>query len=295
MSAEAFRTRLRQGPCLLLDGGLGTMLLVRGLAAGAPPELWNVERAELVTAVHRAYVEAGSEAVHTNSFGGHPLRLAQFGLAGRCAELNAAAVRAARASGARFVIGDLGPTGEYLAPVGHGELEAWRRGFELQAGALCDAGVDALHVETMSDLREARCALEAARLKAPSLAVLVSCTFDRKPRGFFTIMGQRPAECFAALRDSGADAVGANCSIASADMAELGRQALADSTLALVVQPNAGQPELGAAGLRYAQPPETFALDLAPLLPRLVAVGGCCGTDPRFIAALAARLSSGSA
>lgn len=286
MSATAFGERLKQGPCLLLDGGLGTMLLARGLLAGAPPELWNVERAELVTAVHRAYVEAGSEAVHTNSFGGHPVRLAQFGLAARCAELNVAAVRAARASGAGFVIGDLGPTGEYLPPVGRGDLAAWREGFALQARALSEAGVDALHIETMSDLREALCALEAVRREAPLLPVMASQTFERKPRGFFTVMGQRPAQSLAALRDAGADAVGANCSIASSDMADLALELLADVTLALVLQPNAGQPEALGGELRYAQSPAAFAADLAPLLPRLAAAGGCCGTDPRFIAAL---------
>jgi len=148
---SALLTGLPSGPTLVLDGGLGTMLMARGLSRGAAPEWWNLERPELVSAVHRAYVEAGSDAVHTNSFGGSPVRLAPFALADRCEELNGAAVRAARASGAGFVIADVGPTSEYLPPVGHGDPVVWRAGFERQARALAEAGVDAFHLETMSD------------------------------------------------------------------------------------------------------------------------------------------------
>ncbi len=280
--------RLGGGPLLLLDGGMGTLLMAQGLPAGQPPELWNVERPGAVTAAHRAYVEAGCDAVHTNSFGGSPVRLLHFGLAERCEELNAAAVRAARAAGPRFVIGDVGPTGEYLPPVGQGDPAAWRAGFERQVRALASAGVDAVHLETMSDLREALLALAAARAAAPGLPVLASLTFDRKRRGFFTVMGNPLLESLRALREAGAAAVGANCSIPSEAMAELARQAA--ETGPLVVQPNAGQPRATDQGLRYDQEPWQFAADLAPLAGTVAALGGCCGTDPRFIAALAGAL-----
>lgn len=289
---NAFAERLASGPCLILDGGLGTMLMAAGLARGAAPEPWNVDAPEKVIAVHRAYVEAGSEAVHTNSFGGHPIRLAHFGLAARCEELCGAAVRNARASGARFVIGDLGPTGEFLAPVGRGDVERWRDGFRRQAGALLAAGVDALHVETMSDLREARAAVEAARTEARGLPVLASLTFERKKRGFRTVMGDAAVAALAALRDSGAAAVGSNCSLASPDMRDLGEELVAAGVGPLVLQPNAGQPEIAPDGVRYTQAPEAFAADMAPLAARIAALGGCCGTDRRFIAALAARIAS---
>ncbi len=285
--------RLARGPCLRLDGGLGTMLLARGLSSGAPPEPWNVERAADVTAAHRAYLEAGAEAVQTNSFGGHPVRLARHGLEPRCEELNAAAVAAARAAGAAWVIGDLGPTGEYLPPVGKGHPDEWRRGFERQARALARAGADGLHVETLSDLREARVALEAARLAAPGLPVLVSLTVERRPRGFFTLMGDPAVKALRALHEAGASACGLNCSITSADMAVVARQALDElPEVRLVFQPNAGQPEPADGGWRYAQPPEDFARDLAPLAARAAALGGCCGTDPRFVAALARALGA---
>jgi methionine synthase I (cobalamin-dependent) len=288
---SAFVAAIRGARPLLLDGGLGSSLIARGLPQGAPPEAWVLERPDEVAAVHRAYVEAGSDAVHTCSFGGHPLRLERFGLAPRCEEIAARAVELARASGARFVIGDLGPTGEYLPPVGQGDLGVWRAGFERLGGALAGAGVDALHVETLSDRREALVALEALRSVAPGLPVLVSLTFERKQRGFFTVMGDPLGSALAALAAAGADAVGANCTLASADFAELAREARSAVAAPLVLQPNAGQPEIAAGATRYAQDPEAFAADMAGVAALGVeVVGGCCGTDPRFIAALAERL-----
>ncbi len=290
-----FRERLAAGPCLLFDGGMGTLLMARGLAAGETPERWNLDRPREVTAIHRLYVEAGSEVVQTNTFGAHPLRLARAGLGGRCAEICAAAVAAARAAGPSWVVGDLGPTGDYLPPVGSGDPAAIRCGYAAQARALAEAGVDALHIETQSDLREALLALEAAKSAAPELPVLVSLTFERKPRGYFTVMGDRLVPALGALAAAGAEAVGANCSIASAEMAMLAQEALATVAARLVFQPNAGHPERDADGrLAYAQAPETFAADLAPLVGQgAAALGGCCGTDPRFIAALAAAIEAG--
>ena len=294
---SAFLGRLRAGPCLLLDGALGTELMARGLGAGAAPESWVLERPGTVAEVHRDHVAAGSEAVHTCTFGANAARLARFGLAERAAEINRAAVGLARASGARFVVGDVGPTGEYLPPVGRADPEAWRKCFVEQGRVLAAAGVDALHVETMTDLREALAALRGLREAAPGLPILVSLAFERRKRGFFTVMGDAPAAAFARLAGAGADAAGANCGLASADMADLARVALAGQGPPLVLQPNAGTPEPGPGGVRYSQRPEAFADDLAGLLPapRLAALGGCCGADPRFIAALRARLDARSA
>lgn len=286
-----FAERLEEGPPLLLDGGLGTMLIARGLRPGSPPELWNVERPEDVLAVHRAYVEAGSEAVHTNTFGASPARLAAFGLEARSEELTRAGVDLARRAGAPFVIGDAGPTGEYLPPVGAADEAAWRRSFERQGRAFAEAGVDAIHVETVSDGREARVALDALRAAAPGVPVLVSLTFDRKRRGFFTAFGDRPVEALAALAGAGAFAVGANCSLTSPDMADLAREVRSALATRLVFQPNAGRPEVTPEGVRYGQTAEAFAADMAALAAEgAAAVGGCCGTDPTFIRALRARL-----
>ena len=291
---SAFLDRLRRGPCLLLDGGFGTELIARGLAAGEPPDRWTLERPGDVTAVHRAYVEAGSEAVHANTFGANRARLARHGLADRLAAVNEAAVRLARSSGSRWVLADIGPTGEHLPPVGNGDPDSWRGFFEEQGRAIAGSSpaVDAFNVETMTDVREALIALDALRRVAPGIPVLVSLTFERKRRGFFTIMGDPLGSSLSRLVDAGAAAVGANCSVTSRDMRDLAEEALASSDAPLVFQPNAGMPERAGPGIRYAQEPGEFAEDLAPLAdrPRVAALGGCCGTDPRFIRALRARM-----
>jgi 5-methyltetrahydrofolate--homocysteine methyltransferase len=297
--------RLLLGPCLLLDGGLGSMLIAAGLPSGAPPDRWNLERPETVRRVHRDYVEAGSEAIHCNTFGSNPTRLARFGLADRCEEINRTGVLLARQAGSAFLIGDMGPTGEYLPPIGQGDPELWREGFARQAKSLAEAGVDALHLETMSDLREALLALESSRQAAPGLPVLVSLTFERKKRGFFTVMGDPLCASLASLARAGAVAVGANCSVTCADMRVLAEEALRDGALTklsapLVVQPNAGQPRLAAGTVVYDGTAEEFAALMAPLAAGVstrpvAALGGCCGTDPRFITALKLRLRSGIA
>ncbi len=293
----SFAERLQRGPVLLLDGGMGSMLLARGLAAGEAPEHWTLARGAEIVAVHRAYVDAGCDAVQTASFGAHPLRLAAAGLAGRAAEVATVSTALARQAGARYVVGDIGPTGEYLPPVGRGEPESFRSGFAELGRAFAAAGVDALHVETMSDLAEARIALAALREAAPGIPVCVSLTFERRPRGFFTVMGNRLEEALPALAAAGASAVGANCTLASTDFAALATAARAACDGALLFQPNAGQPRLEEGLALYDQTPEEFAGELAASAATVavdggrLAVGGCCGTDPRFIAALAAALA----
>lgn len=288
--------RLQGGPCVLLDGGLGSELIARGLPPGEPPDRWTLTRPGEVAAVHRAYAEAGSEAIHANTFGANRARLARYGLDGRLEELNHAAVRLARQGGATYVIADIGPTGEHLPPVGRGDPGAWRRDFAEQARILADAGVDAIHIETMTDVREALIALAALREAAPAIPILASLTFDRKKRGFFTLMGDPAAASLMRLREAGAVVVGANCSITSRDMRDLAEDLHGAVNAPLVFQPNAGMPERTAGGIRYAQAPEEFAEDLAPLLSRahVAALGGCCGTDPRFIAALRGKMAAAS-
>lgn len=311
---SAWLERLASGPPALLDGGLGTQLIARGLVLGEAPEVWNLTRPDDVTSVHRAYVAAGSEAVHTNTLGASPARLAGFGLADQCEALNRAAVALARAAGARFVIGDVGPTGESLArapsgPSGRagqpgqsgqpgqpGDPGAWTASFAAQGRALAGAGVDALHVETMSDVREASIALAALRQAAPGVPIMVSLTFDQTPRGFVTYHGDALGPGLTRLVAEGADVVGANCTLTSAAMGALAAEALAAVAAPLVLQPNAGQPRVTPEGVVYDQEPEVFAEQVAALAGgRVRAVGGCCGTDPRFIAALAERLGQATA
>jgi methionine synthase I (cobalamin-dependent) len=275
---------LARGRVVLLDGGLGSMLIAAGLAAGRAPEWWNLEHPDRVEAVHRAYFAAGSDVVHTNTFGGNPLRLAAAGLGGRCGEVNAAAVAIARRArrGAGLVAGDIGPTGHMLPPLGTATVEELGAAFREQAEALASAGVDLVSIETMSDLREARAAVEAAR--ATGFAVHASMTFEARPRGCFTIMGDPLVASLRALVDAGADAVGCNCSVTSAAMVAMVAQAAPAVAAPVSAQPNAGAPTVTPDGVVYDASPESFARDLAAMADAGAAlVGGCCGTTPEFI------------
>ncbi len=282
---------------VLFDGALGTELMRRGLPQGVAPETWNIERADVVREVHASYFSAGADVVTTNSFGATPIKLAAHGREDRARELNLAAARlalAARPSG-RFVAGSIGPTGKFLKPQGEYDEADFEEAFRVQAAALAEGGVDALIIETMFDLREAACALRAAKAVAAALPVLVTMTYNKTKRGFYTLMGQSAAECQAGLEGLGAAAVGANCTLASDGMIGLARILKAAASVPVIIQPNAGQPQVGPRGeLVYAQSVDDFVRDVRALAAEGASiVGGCCGTTPGHIQALAAALSAG--
>lgn len=292
MSPEELRALLGQR-VLLLDGGMGSLLMAAGLERGRAPEWWNLEHPERVEAAHRAYVEAGSDLIHTNTFGASPPKLHAAGLGGRCREVNALAVTIARkACGtSALVAGDMGPTGLLLAPVGQATAEEIADAFREQAASLTEAGADLISIETMYDLREALAALGAAR--ATGLPVLASMTFDSRKRGFFTIMGDPLPASLAALAAAGAEAVGCNCSVTSSVMVSMVSEAHRSVKTPIVAQPNAGQPRLKPEGTVYDASPEEFARDVVAMVEagaRLV--GGCCGTTPAFIACARAALDA---
>jgi len=270
---------------VLLDGGMGSLLLAAGLERGRAPEWWNLERPERVESAHRGYVEAGSAIIEANTFGGSPPKLAAAGLAGRCREVNVRAVAIARraAGNTALVAGDVGPTGLLLPPVGGASVDEMRQAFAEQVAALVAAGADLISIETMYDLREALAAVAAAR--EAGLAVLASMTFESRKRGYFTIMGDPLVPSLAALAEAGADAVGCNCSVTASVMLGMVREARAALALPIVAQPNAGQPRVTADGTVYEETPDAFARGVAALLEAGAGlVGGCCGTTPEFIA-----------
>ncbi len=310
---------------------MGTELMARGLRLGEPPERWVLEHPAAVAHVHARYVDAGSEAVHTCTFGANTVRLRAVGLEGRADEVVREAVRLARAARPRWVLGDMGPTGLRLPPGEGAEDRApgpWRaRLFEAHHGLarrLLDEGVDALHVETMTDAREALVALEAALRACAATGrdapVWVSLTFRRAsgPSPFVTLAGEPADVTLQALRRAGAHAVGANCLLQAPDMLALARHVAARGLGPVVLQPAAGQPrevssppppQAGAephtaqeAPRRfvYDGDPEVFARALASAVqgdrarggggPLARAVGGCCGTTPAWIARLTTRL-----
>ena len=288
------RALLRTDAPVLLDGGMGTLLQDSGLEDGVPGELWNLENPDAVRAAHAAYATAGARLLTTNTFGGTRPRLDLHGLGDRVGEVNRAAAQLARSVADEhglLVAGDLGPTGELLAPLGTLTGEEAQALFAEQLTALVDGGIDLVLVETLSDLGEADAALAAAREVAPGLPVVVTMSFDTNLR---TMMGVRPGDAVAHLAAAGADAVGANCGRGPAEMeiiaAEMA-QARTDDIL-LVAQSNAGLPQVVGDHFEYDATPGDMASHAARLAELGIdLVGGCCGSTPAHIAAIGATLT----
>ncbi len=293
---EPVRERLYGPRPLLADGAMGTLLFERGLPPGRPPEAMNLDRPEVLEDVARAYLDAGADIVSTNTFGGSPLKLALHGLEDRMAEINAAAVAAARRAAGRnaYVAGSCGPTGRLLRPFGDVDAEEVARGFDEQVRVLVDAGIDMLFVETMTDLTEASLAVRAARSIAPELPIAACMTFDRTPRGFFTIMGVDIPTAAEALAEAGADLVGSNCGHGMKDMVEIAGEFARQARRPVIIQSNAGLPQQIGSRLVYGETPESMAEAAGALLKTGVAIlGGCCGTTPEHIRRLRQLLDSG--
>lgn len=281
---------------LLLDGAMGTMLMAAGLEQGAPPEEWNVTHPDQVRAVHRAYIEAGSNIILTNSFGGTRFRLKLHNLQDRVAELNRAAAANARAeadAANRLILvgGSMGPTGELLVPMGQMTYESAWEAFAEQAAALDEGGVDILWVETMSDLDEARAAVEGAK-SVSNLPVAATLTFDTHGH---TMMGISPARAVEEMSSWGLVALGANCGNGPAEIEAVIKTMhdLSPNTI-LIAKSNAGIPHWIDEELIYDGTPEVMA-DYTRRVLGLGAhlVGGCCGSSPAHIKAMAAVFESG--
>jgi len=283
------KNRLAAGDMILSDGAMGTLLQAAGLGPGEAPEAWNLTRPEVLEKIAADYIAAGSDLVHTNSFGGSPLKLAAHGLADQCEQINRAAATAAvrGVAGRGLVSGSIGPCGKILAPYGEADPAEVLDGFRIQAEALVAGGVDLLTVETMTDLSEAVLAVQAAREAMDKGGVLASLTFEPTPRGWFTIMGNDIPTVVRELASAGAEAVGSNCGQGTEGMLAVAGEFAQATDLPLLIQANAGLPVLTGGVVHY---PETPA-DMAEVLPELQAagvkiVGGCCGTTPGHIAAL---------
>ena len=283
-----FLRRLGNGPVLVADGAMGTLLQAAGLPPGTPGEAWVLERPEVIADVHRAYLEAGAELILTATFGGTRVRLERAGLADRVAEINRQAVQVARevTGDAAYVAGDIGPLGELLAPLGRRTYEEAVDLFAEQASALAEANADVLYIETMSSLDEVRAAVEGARRAEPNLPLTVTLSFDIKGP---TNMGVSPEQAAQALIALNVTAFGANCGASLAiteeavrKMREVGPEAL------LIVKPNAGLPRMVGEETVYDATPEVmaeYARRFVDLGARVV--GGCCGSTPAHIRAIA--------
>jgi len=289
-----WRELLAEGGPILADGAMGTMLFAAGLQFGDPPETWNVAHPEVVRRIHRGYLDAGSRIVMTNTFGGNRLRLALHGLEGQVAELNRTAAILLRAEvdaagGRALVAGDIGPTGEIMAPLGTLDASEAEDVFAEQASALIAGGVDLIWIETMSHLSEIEAAIKGVRRASPGIPIVATMTFDT--RGF-TMMGVSPEAAVTALAAAGADAIGGNCGNGPDELLPVIEKmhAIAPGVV-LVAKSNAGMPELVDLRAVYrAEPPLMAEAALGFRAAGARIVGACCGSTPAHLAAMAEAL-----
>ncbi len=286
---RSWRDWLEKKKVLIADGGLGTELIKQGLKPGEVPEAWNLSRPEAVRAVADSYVKAGADIILTNTFGGNPMKLAKVGFAPRMAEINRIGVEITmEAAGERcLVFGSMGPTGEFIEPLGSATEADLVKCFAEQAKVLAGGGVDGIAIETMTDLGEAKAALRAIK-EVTSLPVVVCMTFDKVRNGYATMMGVRPGQAAQELERSGADIVGSNCGAGIENMIEVARLMRLATSLPIWCKPNAGLPEWVDGDTVYRETPEKMASGLRLIVESGAAiVGGCCGTTPSHIHALA--------
>ncbi|MEM1332326.1 MAG: betaine--homocysteine S-methyltransferase [Actinomycetota bacterium] len=272
---------------LLLDGAMGTELFARGLESGGAPELWNVDHPDRVEAVHRSYIEAGSDVVVTNSFGGTGFRLKLHDLQDRAVELNEAAARVARTAADRaerrvVVAGSMGPTGELLEPMGTMTPATCAAAFAEQAKGLDAGGADVLWIETMSHLDEIAAAVDGAR-SVSALPICATLSFDTAGR---TMMGVTGTDAVVRLAELGVDAVGANCGNNLADNeAAMAQMRTANPDILLITKSNAGMPEWRGTELHYSGSPEVMAAHAHRQREAGVQlIGACCGSGPDHVA-----------
>ena len=281
-----------RGP-VLTDGAWGTELQARGLALGEFPDLWNLTHPDRVGEVAEAYVAAGSQVILTNTFGANRIRLAEQAALERAAEINARGVEISlkAAAGRARVFASIGPTGKLLM---NGDVteEELRSAFSEQARALAAAHADALVVETMSDLEEAKLAVGAAR--ETGLPVVACMVFDSGKEKDRTMMGNTPEQAARALTEAGADVIGANCGQGVAGFVAICRRLRAATDRPVWIKANAGLPTMVDGRPKYTTTPQEFA-GYVPALVQAGAsfIGGCCGTRPDFIAAISGVLAGG--
>ncbi len=276
---------------VVTDGAWGTQLQLRGMPSGSAPDTWNLVQPEKVEEVARAYVEAGSQVILTNTFGANRFILGRHGLADKVAEINRIGVEISKkaARGKAKVFASIGPSGIMLL-MGDVSTDELQEAFAQQARAQAAAGADGIVIETMSDLTEAKIALAAAR--ETGLPVVTCMTFDSGAKFDRTMMGVTPEQAAEQLTSAGADVIGANCGQGVAGYAPICARLHAATDRPLWIKANAGLPRMVDGKTVYTQTPDEFA----SFVPRLIQsgatfIGGCCGTTPEFIKAIRAKFS----
>ncbi len=299
MARINLRERIKQG-VFLLDGAMGTQLIARGIEAGRCNDYLNIELPDTIFEIHQSYFQAGSDAVLTNTFGANKFALARHGFGDKVKEINKAAAKIARraAGQQKYVLGDIGPSGDFLKPLGNLEPEELRKAFSEQAQALLAGGVDGFIIETMTALDEITIAIEAVKSVCGDLPVFASMAFDKAGGDFRTMMGVDVESAVAKMVSLGVDAVGFNCGTLLLDeYVELAEKyvstikALEKTRVTIFAEPNAGKPQLVDNRAVYKVSPEDFATAVEKIHSAGVnIIGGCCGTGPEHITAVSRKL-----
>lgn len=294
---EALLERIKKGEILIADGAMGSLLMARAkdLIKGKCPEFINLSRTDILEEVAGLYLEAGADIVQTNTFGGSPLKLSDYSLEDKTEEINRAAVAAVKkiVEGRAYVSASCGPSGKMLKPYGTTDPEEMSESFSRQLKVLIDAGADIICVETMTDIMEAVLAVKAAKELSPATPVMATMTFDKTPRGFFTMMGVTIEKAAKELGAAGADIVGSNCGNGIENMILIAREFKQFTSLPVIIQSNAGLPEVKGDGVIYPETPEFMAEKSKELAAAGVSIiGGCCGTTPEHIRVIGETIRS---
>lgn len=280
--------RLAEKKILVSDGAWGTMLHAKGLGIGDCPEEWNISRPEAVRSIAAAYAAVGADLVLTNTFGGSSPKLKKGGHQGKVALFNEAGARLSLEGAPQAIVAaSIGPTGEYLSPLGDFTEEMMQAVFAEQIAALLSGGVKAFCVETMSAVEEAACAIRAAKNLRPAVDVMATMTFNSSPKGFRTMMGVTPERAARELAEAGADVIGANCGNGVEQMIGITKAMRVVSDKPILIHANAGLPELRDGKAVFRQTPSDMASRVKELVDSGASIiGGCCGTTPDHIAAI---------
>jgi 5-methyltetrahydrofolate--homocysteine methyltransferase len=283
---------LKSGKILISDGAWGTFLQAKGLQPGECPEEWNITHADDVLDIAKSYIDAGSDMVETNSFGGSKYKLANYGLQEKVFELNKAAAEISRkAATNKYVLGSIGPTGKILM-MGEVTSVDLYEAFKEQAMALEAGGADAIMIETMTDMEEAVQAIKAAK-ENTACEIFCTMTFDKTIQGDFrTMMGVSPADMVEQIIDAGAELIGANCGNGSKDMIGIVKEIRKiNQDIPILIHANAGAPMYKDGETVFPESPDemcTYAQGLINAGANII--GGCCGTTPAHIAKIVESL-----